>query len=82
MGVEVSRASRDSSRCEHPVFGKIEANGAPAFDAGRRMARNPYTEDFDQGTVVAFDGENVEVAWQSGERTTQSYTLLRLGWSR
>jgi hypothetical protein len=41
----------------------------------------PYSEDFDQGTITAFDGDQVEVAWQSEIRTVQPASVLRLRWS-
>lgn len=36
------------------------------------------TEDYDTGTVVAVDGDQVTVAWTAGVRTTQSADLLRV----
>lgn len=43
----------------------------------------PYTEDFDQGKIVGFDGDKglIDVAWQSGTRTWNEPRSLREGWS-
>ena len=41
----------------------------------------PYSEDFDQGRIIGFSRDYVEVAWQSGTSTRQSASTLRLGWS-
>ena len=41
----------------------------------------PYSEDFDQGKIIGFDGDQVEVAWQSLISTVQPASMLRLGWS-
>ena len=34
------------------------------------------TEDYDTGRVVSVNGDQIEVAWGSGARTTQSAELL------
>lgn len=34
-------------------------------------------EDYDTGTVVDVDGDDITVAWASGTRTTQAGALLR-----
>lgn len=39
---------------------------------------NEGTEDHDTGRVVAIDGDQVTVAWDSGVRTTQPARLLRI----
>jgi len=41
----------------------------------------PYSDDFDQGRIVGFSRDSVEVAWQSGTTTKQPASALRLGWS-
>lgn len=42
----------------------------------------PYSEDYDQGKIVAlFEGGEASVAWQSGVTTPTSVRSLRDGWS-
>jgi hypothetical protein len=42
----------------------------------------PYTEDFDQGKIIAlYEGGEAEVAWQSQVRTKADIRSLRDGWS-
>ena len=42
----------------------------------------PYSEDYDQGKIVAlFEGGDARVAWQSGVTTPASVRSLRDGWS-
>ena len=42
----------------------------------------PYSEDYDQGKIVALvEGGEASVAWQSGVTTPTSVRSLRDGWS-
>ena len=49
------------------------------FAAGDRVCGGECgTEDYDEGIVIAVDGDQVDVGWDSGFRTTQPASLLRL----
>jgi len=42
----------------------------------------PYTEDYDEGRIVAlYQGGEARVAWQSGVTTPADVRSLRDGWS-
>lgn len=48
-----------------------DINVGDRVEAGRKG-----TEDYDMGRVVGIDGDQVEVAWSNGTRTTQPAELL------
>ena len=49
---------------------------------GARVEAGDTEEDHDTGRVVAIEGDQVTVAWDSGTRTTQHFSLLRSGSSQ
>ena len=53
------------------------ALAATVLAIGARVEGGDTEEDYDTGRVVAVDGDQVTVAWQSGTRTTQHFSLLR-----
>jgi hypothetical protein len=44
---------------------------------GSRVEGGDIVDDYDTGTVVAISGDQLEVAWDSGVRTTQPAAILR-----
>ncbi|MFN7305716.1 MAG: hypothetical protein ACK5TQ_03945 [Acetobacteraceae bacterium] len=53
------------------------AVAAPPFELRARVEGGDTEEDYDTGRVVAVDGDQVTVAWDTGTRTTQHFSLLR-----
>lgn len=54
-----------------------DAHIGQKVEAGR-----PYTEDYDEGRIIAlYEGGEAEVAWQSGVTTKADVRSLRDGWS-
>lgn len=55
----------------------IDAYIGQKVEAGR-----PYTQDYDEGKIVAlYEGGEADVAWQSGVTTKADVRSLRNGWS-
>lgn len=54
------------------LWAEVTLSVGDAVCAGR-----PGSEDYDEGTVQAVDGEAVTVAWSNGERTTPPALMLR-----
>lgn len=48
------------------------------IDIGMIVEGGEAAEDLDTGTVVRVEGDQVTVAWQSGVRTTQPASVLRV----
>jgi len=49
-----------------------------ALEVGDLVKGGTTAEDYDEGTIVEVDGDQITVAWEgSNERTTQHASLLR-----
>lgn len=71
------RARRNKSLTRRGGHKRLAAAGEKMF-IGQRVCGGEIEEDYDTGTVVNIQGDQVEVAWDSGVRTTQHESALSI----
>ncbi len=60
----------------------MKNNTASEMVIGQKVeGGTPYTVQYDEGEIVAINGQVAEVAWQSGVRTYADLRRLRVGHS-